>query len=279
MSLGNAFKITDDRFSIEKIEAYHLVLEVQHSRLKFYLKENLTNIIIWLEDHYLDTKNSETEFHDKIKNIFAQHEFLKANFWKSITLITDFPCFCEIPETFYDEDLKKQYLIKHFKHLDVEEFMIQTEKIRENIYIFGFPKRLFSIFSEIFNNSEILLKNSAVNNMKRFKENTQLLNKNLLIISDNWLDAIFQSQSTSTIRYLKIALDAKKIEQLLTEIVKDGQIKSIVYGEITPYSAVYKQIKQYLKALEFGYLPKNINLSQYFSEIPEQRYFTLFANN
>lgn len=279
MESGNAFKITDDRFSIEKIDTYHLVLEVQQSRLKFYLKEDSSKAIIWLEDHYLDTKNSEVEFHSKIKSIFAHHEFLKANFWKSITLITDFPCFCKIPEVFFEEDLKKQYLNAHFKDIDLDDFQIQTEKIQDNIYIAGFPKKLILIFSEIYTNSEVVIKNAAINNIKNFKENPQLRNKNLLIISDMWLEAIFQNQSTSSIIYSRISLESKKIEQFLKEIVKEGQIKSIVYGEITPYSPTFKQIKHYLKAVEFGTLPKSILLSQYFSEIPEQRYFSLFVNN
>ncbi|MCP9767601.1 DUF3822 family protein [Lacihabitans sp. LS3-19] len=279
MESGNAFKITDDRFSIDKIDTYHLVLEVQQSRLKFYLKEDASNAIIWLEDHYLDTQNTKEEFLNKIKDIFSRHDFLKANFWKSITLISDFPCFCKIPEVFYDVDLTNQYLKLHFKDLITEEYQIQTEKLQQDIYIIAFPKCLITTISEIYTNADINLKNSIINNIKVFNKNPEFKSKNLLIISDMWLDVIFQNQSSSMLSHSRIALNSKNIHNFIKEIVKSGQIKSVVYGEITPYSTIYKQLKYYLKAVEFGSLPKSIKLSQYFSEVPEQRYFSLFANN
>lgn len=275
MSAANIFKVTDDRFSIDRIEDYDLLMEVQQTRFKFLLREKSSKTIIWLEDHYLGSNNSPETFEFKLKKIFAEHEFLKANFWNSINLTVDFPCFCSIPKDFYVEKLSQNYLKVQYPDLASVEFEIETIKIKDEYLIFSVPKKTISLFENYFPSKVVSFSNSLLNSIKYFYGHERIQNKNLLILNDEWLEAIYIEPKTGSIKTEKITLKSKNLYGFLNEIEKNGQLKTLIFGEITPFSAIYRVIKEKLKALEFGGIPRNSKLSQYFSEIPEQRYFTL----
>lgn len=277
MSSANTFKVTDDRFSIERIENYDLLMEVQQTRFKFLLREKRSKTVIWLEDHYLGSINSTETLENKIDKIFTEHEFLRANFWNSIHLIIDFPYFSTIPENFYVQDLSANYLKIQYPELDFEEFEIETFKYGTNFLIFGIPKKVISIFQNYFPNKLIgSSSNTLLNAIKYFRGHQRIQNKNLLILTDNWIEAIYLEPKTGNLKTEKISLKSKYLKSFLSEIEKNGQLDTLIYGEITPFSRIYKTIADKLKTLEFGGVPRNSKLSQYFSEIPEQRYFTLF---
>ncbi len=275
MSAANIFKVADDRFSIDRIEDYDLMMEIQQTRFKFMLREKLSKTIVWLEDHYLGTHNNLDALEAKLEKVFAEHEFLKANFWNSISFTMDFPCFCTVPQEFYFDKLCPHYLKVEFPEIDINEYEIETFKLKEEYFIFAIPKKTISIFQKYFPNKPLNFSNSFLNSIKYFHGHERIQNKNLLILNDDWLEAIYTEPKTGKIKTEKITLKSKNLRTFLTEIEKNGQLKTLIFGEITPFSAIYRLIRDRLKALEFGGIPRNCKLSQYFSEIPEQRYFTL----
>ena len=275
MSAANIFKVTDDRFSIERIEDYDLLMEVQQTRFKFLLREKISKTVIWLEDHYLGANNNPDTLELKLKKVFSDHEFLKANFWNSINLTVDFPSFCSIPVTFYESDLSLNYLKIQYPDLNLTELEIVSLKMKEEYLLFGIPKRTISVFQDYFPNRLIVFSNSFMNSIKYFYSHERIQNKNLLILNDDWLESIYIEPKTGNIKTEKITLKSKNLKTFLNEIETNGQLKTLIFGEITPFSHTYRVIKDKLKALEFGGIPRNSKLSQYFSEIPEQRYFTL----
>ena len=115
--------------------------------------------------------------------------------------------------------------------------------------------------------------------MKYFEKDQALHNKNILVLSDTWIEAIVKNPITKDLKIEKLSTQSNSFLDVLGRIEKEGELKNLIFGEITPFSNIYKVIKQKLKALEFGTIPKGTKLSQYFEELPEQRYFTLFANH
>jgi len=277
MDAPNIFKVIDDRFSVERIENYDLLMEVQETRFKFLLREKISKTVVWLEDHYLGYVNSTEKLEEKLKKVFTDHEFLKANFWNSINLIIDFPCFSSIPEDFYMEELSANYLKIQYPELDFAEFEIETFKYGSEYLIFGVPQKTITIFQNYFPNKLIGCSNSLLNSIKYFHAHERIQNKNLLILDDNWLEAIYLEPKTGNLKTKKITLNSQYLKAFLNEIEKNGQLETLIYGEITPFSHIYRTISDKLTIIEFGGVPRNSKLGQYFAEIPEQRYFTLFS--
>ena len=123
MDFTNVYQISDERFSIEQIENYDLFIEAHSNRFKFILREKSSKIIIWLEDHYFGPLESEEEYLQKVKDLFNNHLFLKANFWNSIEVLSDAsPFFCLIPNDFFNPLLSENYLKAHFSSLETSDF-------------------------------------------------------------------------------------------------------------------------------------------------------------
>ena len=275
MGVTNVFKITDDRFSIDRIEEYDLLIEVQQTRLKFLLRETSTKTTIWLEDHYLGTNNNPTTIEENLKYVINQHEFLKANFWNSIDVTVHFPFYGIIPKDFFSLHLSEKYLKLQYPELVVEEYQTENFPIKDDQFIFLTPKNLKKLFESYYPNKPIGFSNTFANALKYFEKHNRIQNKNLIIIYDSWMEAIYIEPKTGNLKSEAVSLKSKILPDLLIEIEKNGQLKTLIFGEITPFSTIYRLIKNKLKALEFGGIPRNCKLSQYFSEVPEQRYFTL----
>jgi hypothetical protein len=275
MSASNVFKVIDDRFSIDRIEDYDLLIEVQQTRLKFLLRETSTKTIIWLEDHYLGTNNNPSTFEENLKSVINQHEFLKANFWNSIDVTVHFPFYGVIPKDIFSPDLSEKYLKLQYPELAVEKYQTENFPIREDQFIVLIPKDLIKLFESYYPGKPIGFSNTFANALKYFEKHDRIQNKNLIIINDSWLEAIYVEPKTGHLKTIAVSLKSKILPDFLSEIEKNGQLKTLIFGEITPFSTIYRLIKNKLKALEFGGIPRNCKLSQYFSEVPEQRYFTL----
>jgi hypothetical protein len=277
MGVSNSFKIIDDRFSVDRIENYDLLMEIQQTRFKFILRDSTSKTIIWLEDYYLGPSGSISDFIEKLKEVIEDHKFLKANFWNKIAVTVDFPIHIIIPEDLFEENLLERYLKLQIPDFSSTEFEIQTAQIRQDYYIFLIPKVLRALLTNFYQGKELAISSSLYNSLRYFQSHERIQNKNILIFSDEWLQLIFVEPENGNLRTEKLPLASRSTAAFLNEIEKKGQLKSLVFGEITPFSASYRMVKNKLKALEFGGVPRNSTLSQFFAEVPEQRYFTLLS--
>lgn len=277
MSVPNIFKITDERFSIERIEDFDLLIEVHKTRLKFILRDKITLTVIWLEDHFMGNIETIDEIQHNLNQVFRDHEFLKANFWNKLAVAIDFPCYCTVPKELYEPKLRDTYLKLLYPDLELSDFKKSTLEIQNYVYIFLIPQNIISVFQKVYSQEKIDFTNSTSNILKYFNNHERIQNKNILLLNDETLEAIFIEANTGFLITEKINLNSSSLMIFLDEIETKGQLKTLIFGEITPFSSYYKVIKNKLKALEFGSIPKNVKLSQYFSEIPEQRYFSLLC--
>lgn len=275
MAASNVYKVIDDRFSIDRIEDYDLLIEVQQTRLKFLLRETSSKTTIWLEDHYLVSNYDPATFEGNLRAIINEHEFLKANFWNSIYVTVHFPFYGVIPKEFFSPDLSEKYLKLLYPELAVENYQTENLSIRVDQFIFLIPLDLKKLFLSYYPSKNIVFSNTFANALKYFEKHERIQNKNLIIINDNWIEAIYLEPKTGHLKTEAVSLKSKMLTDFLSEIEENGQLKTVIFGEITPFSSIYRLIKNKLKALEFGGIPRNCKLSQYFSEVPEQRYFTL----
>ena len=96
MENTNCYKVFDDRFTVDVIEKHDLVIEFSLTRLKFFIKTTKPVQIIWLEDHFLGLENTIEQAIAKSKEIIESHDFVSANFWNSIKIVANSPCFLRI---------------------------------------------------------------------------------------------------------------------------------------------------------------------------------------
>lgn len=270
------FKITDDRFDADQIDLYDLKIEWQDCRLKIALKNARSNTFIWFEDYFLGSYATFENSVSQIREIFNAHAFLKANFWNSIVVSVDTPLFLRLENELFDDQIPPfDYLKMVFPHLESSDFEIIESPFDKVRYLFGIPKVILNLLSEIYQNKTLEIKPKLANLAEFFNKNNQLNTSNLLIVNDKWIDTIITKNTEIEIR--KFPSVSNEINPKVFTLLNSNGKKTYLFGEITPFSAIYKVIKANIEQVEIGKLPDNIKFSQYFDEVPEQRHLSLFV--
>ena len=270
------FKISDDRFDADQIDLYDLKIEWQDCRFKIALKNARSNTFIWFEDYFLGSYATFENSVSQIREMFNAHAFLKANFWNSIVVSVDTPRFLRLENELFDDQIPPfDYLKMVFPHLESSDFEIIESPFDKVRYLFGIPKVIFNLLSEIYQNKTLEIKPKLANLAEFFNKNNQLNTSNLLIVNDKWIDTIITKNTEIEIR--KFPSVSYEINPKVFTLLNSNGKKTYLFGEITPFSAIYKVIKANIEQVEIGKLPDNIKFSQYFDEVPEQRHLSLFV--
>ena len=64
----------------------------------------------------------------------------------------------------------------------------------------------------------------------------------------------------------------------MNELDLQTEMPVMFYGEITSFSEGYIQLSESLKNIKFALNPTKLRFSQYFDDLPEHRYYTLFSS-
>ncbi len=274
----NCYKVFDDRFTVDVIEKHDLVIEFSLTRLKFFIKTTKPVQIIWLEDHFLGLENTIEQAIAKSKEIIESHDFVSANFWNSIKIVANSPFFCLVPSELFDENLAPNYIYIAFPRLRKENFTIQSKPIhtKDAQIVYAYPTAYLVLFSEIYQEKELKFSYSILELANHYNGKPEAKNRNIIVFEDKFLVLIYNSILSKKIRIEILPNQSKYFENFLKLYLKDGQIKTVVYGEITIFSKWYEILKKQGKAVEIGSKNMDTNLTQFFSETPDHRYWNLF---
>ena len=278
MENPNCYKVFDDRFTVDVIEKHDLVIEFSITRLKFFIKTTKPIQIIWLEDHFLGFENTIEQAIAKSKTIIESHDFISANFWNSIKIVANSPFFCLVPNELFDENLASNYIYIAFPKLKKENFKIQSNTIKNSNaqLVYAYPSAYLELFREIYQEKELQISYSVLELVNYFNGKLEAKNRNIIVFEDKFLVLIYNSTVSKKLRIEILPNKSKFFENFLKLYLKDGQIKTVVYGEITIFSKWFEILKKQGKAIEIGNKNMELNLTQYFSETPEHRYWNLF---
>jgi hypothetical protein len=278
MEESNYYKIFDDRFTVDVIEKHDLVIEFSITRLKFFIKSTKPIQIIWLEDHFLGLENTIEQAVEKSKEIIESHDFVSANFWNSIKIVANSPFFCLVPSELFNENLAPNYMYIAFPKIKKENFTIQSKPITnlDAQLVFAYPTAYLDLFAEIYQEKELKISYSVLEIVNHYNGKLEAKNRNIIVFEDKFLVLIYKSKLSKKIRIEILPNQSKFFENFLKLYLKDGQIKTVVYGEITIFSKWYEILKKQGKAIEIGSKNTEINLTQFFSETPDHRYWSLF---
>lgn len=274
----NCYKVFDDRFTVDDIEKHDLVIEFSITRLRFFIKTKKPVQIIWLEDHFLGLENTIEQAIEKSKEIIESHDFVSASFWNSIKIVANSPFFCLVPSELFDENIAPNYIYIAFPRIRKENFTFQSKPISnlDSQLVFAYPTAYLDLFAEIYKEKELKISYSILELINHYNGKLEAKNRNIIVFEDKFLVLIYKSTLSKKIRIEILPNQSKFFENFLKLYLKDGQIKTVVYGEITIFSKWYEILKKQGKAVEIGSKNMEINLTQFFSETPDHRYWNLF---
>lgn len=276
--------IKDEFFGVDQIEYATLNIELSDETLRFGVVHN--NTYVWVEDYSLSVVlNAETRL-QTIQSIYHQHSFLASNFWKSIHISFNSPHFTLIPAAFFRKEYAEEYLKLVAGKLGNNErtFYSQIED-NEMVNVFGVEGPLADWFLEIYPHQKpvfshqtstliegsrpIAAQNETQPTVVLYFENG-LMNVVVMRQTQLLLCNKFSFKNPYDMTYCVLFI----LEQLN---LQPSDIQVVFYGEITPYSDSYIEMTKFLPSTTFGKRPARIAYTPELDDLPDHRYFSLYA--
>jgi Protein of unknown function (DUF3822) len=282
-NISPSFEIKDDRFDSNKIAESHLLIEVSRDRFRFAIHHSEHDIIMWLEDYHIFTLLNENQLLKTLKNIYQQHPFLSANYWKTIRLAVNANNFTLIPDEYYEANEAAKYLnFAAGKNLSEKEQIFDFKHSRFGaVSIFGVEKELINWFKEMYPARKITpvpVLASIIEGIIQDRNNNGLH----LYFEDNYITILyFKEAKLNFCNRFQFRTSHDMVYHVLfvmNELGLQTEMQVTFYGEITSFSEGYIQLSESLKDIRFALNPTKIRFSQYFDDLPEHRYYTLFSS-
>jgi hypothetical protein len=268
METGKANNIQAKNFNIGHSEHYHLSVQIGLKQLAYCIINNSTNNIEYL---------NKLKINDNFINLINKDKVLQLNFASSSVAFANFPSTLIPNELFHSDNLED------FLELNTDIYDIiksdQISEIEANL-AYTIPSVINDIISTFFPNAKqnalqtILIKKFSRFDNKKKHSYLYLNEKHLSItvfkkgklIFNN--DFVYDSKE-DILYYTLFVFEQLKID---TETVN---VK--LYGEITKGDENHQILYEYIRNIDFGERPKNLNFPSEFSGIQQHQFHELFS--
>ena len=277
-------KIKDERFDVEHISQYTLLIHVGSRDLQVGVVDNVENRMLLLEDFVFPSLSSQNELLEVLTQLYDEHALLKANFWKSIKISIKNNKFVQVPAVLFVPESQTDYL-RFNARLDEEREYVHavSNKQSQAATVFAFPRDLKDWFLEVYPNGNLIfLHQSAVliEGVTRVSEHRK--DNPLYIFVDRFKLHILSAkqgkliyynqfvikQFSEYIKYIMLVMKTLNLSQETSQIVLWGYI-----GKNSPH---YNEFYKYINNVIFGYRPKHLKFGYMFDEVQDHHFFDLY---
>src|SRR5690606_23095909 len=120
-------KIKDERFDVDQINQYDLLVHVGARDLQVGVVDTVENRMLLLEDFVFPSLSSHEELLGTLEQLFDDHAILKAAFWKNVKISIKNNKFIQVPEALFVEGSEEEYL-RFNAHIDSDKESIHSVK-------------------------------------------------------------------------------------------------------------------------------------------------------
>jgi len=278
-------KVKDDKFSIDKIEQYCLILEIGERDLQVSVIDIKSNRVLILEDYSLSKTSDEHQKVQILKALFDEHHLLMVGFWKEVILCFKTPKYCLAPLSYFSKDNARAILKMNCEVENSDSVGYYKVNSNESVNIFTYQKEVLKFIRSIYVNSKIkvthqsgMLVNAVLYNppftsknelslyVDRFYLHAAVTNNGKLLYFNSFKIQKFEDYT----RYINLICHEFKI------VKKEEIIR--VWGYIKKDSSHFEMLNKSFPHLKVGNRTKNLNFGFKFDEIAEHQYFDVFGN-
>lgn len=279
-------KIKDEKFSVDNIGNYDLVLNLGAEQFKCAVIDEKLGRWVYFEVFDFTKVLNQEEILEQCKIIFDEHHILQAGFWKSVNCIVSSSYFTLLPKEFFDEKQSEDVLKVHFPKLNSKDFIFESHVPNSGPVagLYYMPKSVHKFLDSFYPKIKIKYIHELSSvieglvNTAGSKTQTQLSaffhGKFVsIILIDQGKIQFFNTftihNPEDAVYYILSVMNSVNISG------KEGSIE--VYGEIEEKSELYRQLNRFIKEVRMGERPKLLYYNYEFDEIPVQRHFETFA--
>lgn len=278
-------KIKDERFDIDLINQYNLMIHVGPRDLQVGIIDSAEEKMLWLEDFVFPSLTSNEELMGTLEQLFDDHPLLKAAFWKSVKVSVKNNKFVQVPEVLYLEESRHEYL-QFNASMDMERECVEAVRNKQSraATVFTIPKELKDWFAKLYPSTNlILLHQSAVliegvTRVSQYRKDSPLYifvdRFRLHILSAREGKLIYYNQFvirqfSEYVKYIMLVMKTLNLDQQKSQIVLWGYI-----GKNSPH---YNEFYKYIHNVVFGYRPKYLKFGYMFDEVQDHHFFDLYS--
>lgn len=279
-------RIQDEKFNVEHIAQYILMLQVNNSIFRVCVTDPETNRCLLLDNYALDEVLYPEQLVSQLALIYDDHPLLKAGFWKSIRIAVKNLDFSLIPDSLFDKEHARQYLSLNSGRSasDGDSIYYYQQRNTEAVNIFSADRKIIDWFSNQYPGKKIQVVHHTTPLIEGvlFDETTAQKRSmyvhverkflTILVKNEKSLEFVNNFYFTTTEDFLYFVLfvfDQLKLNPETTPVT--------VFGEISPDSPVYRKLYKYIKDLRFGDKPSALRFSYQFDEVFDHRFFDLYS--
>jgi hypothetical protein len=278
-------KIKDERFDVDQINQYDLLIHVGTRDLQIGVIDGEQSRMLLLEDYVFPTLSSYEELLQTLDQLFDAHALLKAAFWKSIKISIKNNKFVQVPQVLYVPESKAEYL-RFNAHIDPDEEYVEavSNKRAKAATIFTFPREMKDWFGKIYpGDSTVFMHQSAaliegITQVSEHRKDNPLYifvdRFKLHIVSARQGNLIYYNQFvikqfSDYVKYIMLVMKTLNLSQQTSQIVLWGYI-----GKNSPH---YNEFYKYISNVIFGYRPKHLKFGYMFDELQDHHFFDLYS--
>lgn len=282
--LSNSIK--DSRFETDNLAKYHLSFQVNFELFRICVIDGDTNRCLFLEDYKFFDIYTTSDLLDQLDILFEDHVLIKAGFWKSITLGIKNTQFSLVPESLFEKEYLKEYLILNttLDREPDEEYHFFKQKQTEAINIFATNNRLTSWFNKTYPLKQIRVIHHTSSMIEGILLQKDLApsEKSVYIQVEQYFLTITVKQGKKLIFCNSFTFNTSEDFVYFILFVFDQlelnpeKCPVVVFGEITHDSESFSKLYKYIRHLSFGSKPEFIRFGYQFDEVFDHRYFDLY---
>lgn len=278
-------KIKDDKFDIDHLHHYSLLLQFGARDFQVGIIDTRTNKVLFLEDFILASVKSYSQLKSVLTEIFDKHHLLQAGFWKTVKISIKNNKFTLVPPALFDKNELGNYLKLNAKVDPQSEVFLYYKNINTSaVTVFAMNKMIYEWLQEVYPRQEIgfihqssALAEGAFNFAKNLKGNTLYLYVDrfkLHIISiENgkllYYNQFIIKQFSDYINYIMLVLKGLNHDQ--------NKSKVVIWGYIGKQSPHYNEFYKYIKNISFGDRPDYLKFGYMFDEVQDHQFFDLYS--
>jgi len=277
-------KIKDERFDVDLINQYDLLIHVGSRDMQVGVVDSAENKMLLLEDFVFPSLSSQEELLETLKQLFDEHALLTAAFWKSVRVSIKNNKFVQVPEVLFIEESQAEYL-KFNAQINTEKESVQSvmNKQSQAATVFTVPVDLKEFFIKLYPTGLTFLHQSAVliegvtNVSEKRKDNP------LYIFVDRFKLHIIYAKQGKLIYYnqfvIKQFAEYVKYIMLVMKTLNLSQDSSqvVLWGYIGRNSPHYNEFYKYIHNVVFGFRPKYLKFGYMFDEVQDHHFFDLYS--
>jgi hypothetical protein len=270
----------DKSYNEGNTKSYKLYIELGNSGLKHTIFNTENNTFIGFEEYRFTDIHNDYSLVEPIQDIVANNSIYKKEF-SSINVAIANNRSTLIPNAIFKADKLENFHQFNFSTQE-EDLFFSDQLINLSAYnVYSIPDFITKLFNNVKNVhfkhfSSSLIEASLLN--AKHEKALSLIHVHILptsfqivVIKNQKLELynsfIYQS-SEDFIYYLLFVLDQLNINN------EDASLT--LTGDIEKKSTIYSMLHKYIKTLNFGSRPNNIEFSYIFEEIPKQFHHSLF---